>query len=59
VPTDASNLFAKNLLTFLQSVLEKGENGPELKIDWEDEIMKGICITRDGAVVHPALQGGN
>jgi hypothetical protein len=25
-------------------------------LDWEDEIIAGIGLTRDGAVVHPALQ---
>ncbi len=24
--------------------------------DFEDEILKGACLTRDGQVVHPALQ---
>jgi NAD(P) transhydrogenase subunit alpha len=28
-----------------------------LKIDWNDEIIKGTCLTRDGQVVHPALKG--
>jgi NAD(P) transhydrogenase subunit alpha len=29
-----------------------------LAIDWNDEIVKGAGLTRDGAIVHPALQGG-
>ena len=29
-----------------------------LAIDWEDEIVKGAGLTRDGAVVHPLLTGG-
>jgi hypothetical protein len=24
-------------------------------LDWEDEIVAGIGLTRDGAIVHPAL----
>jgi len=29
--------------------------GKKIDIDWEDEIIKGTCLTRDGKVVHPAL----
>lgn len=55
---DASALYARNVLNLLQLIVDK-ESG-DLKIDWDDEIIKGICITRDGAVVHPSLtqQGG-
>jgi NAD(P) transhydrogenase subunit alpha len=28
-----------------------------LAIDWEDEIVKGMLLTRDGEVVHPAFTG--
>jgi NAD(P) transhydrogenase subunit alpha len=27
----------------------------EIKIDWEDEIIKGTLIARDGTIVHPAF----
>ncbi|HAH09884.1 MAG TPA: NAD(P)(+) transhydrogenase (Re/Si-specific) subunit alpha, partial [Alphaproteobacteria bacterium] len=52
--TDATSLYARNLLNFLTPLIEKG--GKSLKIDWEDEIIKGTCLTKDGAVIHPALQ---
>lgn len=52
--TDASSLYAKNLLNFLTPLIEKG--GQSLKIDENDEIIKGTCLTRGGAVVHPAVQ---
>ena len=29
-----------------------------LDIDWEDEVIRGALLTKDGAVVNPALQGG-
>lgn len=51
--TDASKLFAKNLLNFISTFVD-GENG--LNIDYEDEIITGILLTRDGAVVHPNFQ---
>jgi NAD(P) transhydrogenase subunit alpha len=53
--TDASSLYARNLLSFLTPLIEKG--GTALKIDWDDEIVKGTCLTRDGQVVHPAVNG--
>ncbi|RMF10070.1 MAG: Re/Si-specific NAD(P)(+) transhydrogenase subunit alpha [Alphaproteobacteria bacterium] len=57
VATDASALYAKNLLNFLTPLVDK-ESG-KLTIDWEDEIIKGTALTRDGQVVHPALGQGS
>ena len=54
VAEDASLLYARNLLAFLAPLVD-GETG-ELKIDWEDEIVQGACLTRDGAVIHPLLK---
>jgi proton-translocating NAD(P)+ transhydrogenase subunit alpha len=55
---DASALYARNLLAFVTLMVDKATKG--LKIDWEDEIIKGTLLTREGKVVHPALaQGGN
>lgn len=54
--TDTSALFAKNVLNFLTPMID-AENGA-LAIDFEDEIVKGTLVTRDGAIVHPALTGG-
>ncbi len=48
---DASALYAKNLLNLLKLVIDKETKG--LSIDYEDEIIKGINMTRDGAVIHP------
>ena len=50
---DASALYARNLFNLLQLLVD-GET-KALAIDWEDEIVKGTCITRDGKIVHPAL----
>ncbi|MEM7570623.1 MAG: Re/Si-specific NAD(P)(+) transhydrogenase subunit alpha [Pseudomonadota bacterium] len=50
---DASALFAKNLLNFLTPFIDK-ESG-SLNINWEDELVTGILVTKDGAVVHPRL----
>ncbi len=50
----ASALYAKNLLTFLDTMIDKKEK--KLAINWDDEIVKGTVLTRDGAVVHPNFQ---
>ncbi len=52
--TDASALYAKNLLSFI-SPLINAENGT-LQIDWDDEIVAATTLTRDGQVVHSAFQ---
>ena len=55
---DASALYSKNLLNFITPFID-GET-KALKIDWEDEVITGTCLTRDGQVVHPAFsEGGN
>jgi len=47
----ASALYAKNLLTFLETMIDK--NTKALAINWDDEIVKGTALTRDGTVIHP------
>lgn len=51
---DASALYARNLFNFVSPLIDKATKG--LKIDWNDDIIKGTCLTRDGEVVHPALK---
>jgi len=48
VPYHASQMYSKNITTFLLHLVKDGE----LVIDLDDEITKGTLITRDGAVVH-------
>ena len=52
VPYHASQMYAKNISTFLLHLIKKGE----LKIDLEDEITKETMLTRDGEVVHPRIR---
>ena len=47
----ASALYAKNLLTFLETLIDKKEK--KLAVNWDDELVKGTVLTRDGAIVHP------
>lgn len=51
--SDASALYAKNLLNFLTPLID--QESKSIHIDWEDEIIQGSCLTRDGQVVHPSL----
>ncbi|HWE44742.1 MAG TPA: Re/Si-specific NAD(P)(+) transhydrogenase subunit alpha [Caulobacteraceae bacterium] len=51
VAADASQLYARNLVSFAGLLVKEGALAP----DFEDEILKGACVTRDGKVVHPAL----
>jgi NAD(P) transhydrogenase subunit alpha len=52
---DASSLYARNLFNFLSPMIDKATK--DLKIDWNDDIIKGTCLTRDGEVIHPAVKG--
>jgi len=54
--SDASALYSKNLFNFLQPMINK--ETAALEMDWEDEIIKGTGLTRDGKVVHPLLTEG-
>ncbi len=53
--SDASALYARNLVNFLTPLINS-ENGA-IDIDWDDEIITGTALTRDGAVIHPAARG--
>ena len=48
LPYDASQLFAKNVQALLMLIAKGGE----LKLDLEDEVIKGTLLTHDGRVMH-------
>jgi NAD(P) transhydrogenase subunit alpha len=50
---NASPLFAKNLANFLDLMVAKDGT---LKVDFDDEIIKGTLIAKDGALVHPIFK---
>ena len=50
----ASSLYAKNVLAFLDIMVDKKEK--KLAVPWDDEIVKATALTKDGAVVHPSFQ---
>src|SRR5579871_5386700 len=45
---DTSSLYARNLFNFIGLIVDKSG---ALKLDWNDEILKGAVLTRDGAMV--------
>ena len=54
VPVNASSLYAKNLLAYLELMIDKKDK--TLKVNWDDEIVKGTLVAKDGKIVHPSLQ---
>ena len=48
LPRHASEMYARNLLNFIQPAIQEGE----LVIDWEDEVFAGAVLTRDGQIMH-------
>ena len=55
LPADASQLLAKNLVNLTPLLM--GEDNA-LGVHWDDDIIKGMALTRAGDVVHPSLGGG-
>lgn len=49
IATDASLLFSRNMVHFITNLLKEGT------VQWDDDIVKGTLLTKDGAVVHPLL----
>ena len=49
IAVNASSLYARNLLAFLETMIDKKEK--TLAINWDDEIIKGAAVTRDGQSV--------
>jgi H+-translocating NAD(P) transhydrogenase subunit alpha len=51
--TDSSALFSRNLLNFITPMVDKETRA--LKIDLNDEVVKGTLVTQNGQIVHPSL----
>jgi NAD(P) transhydrogenase subunit alpha len=52
IPYHASQMYARNVTTFLGSMLKDGE----INIDMEDEVIAETLVTRDGDVVNPRVR---
>jgi NAD(P) transhydrogenase subunit alpha len=51
VPGHASQLYSRNLTSFMALINDKGN----LKIDMNDDILKGACVAYQGGSVHPKV----
>ncbi len=53
MPVDASYMTSNNFMSFLRLILDEKGNQ---HIDWNDEIIKGSCLTHDGALVNEKMK---
>ncbi len=53
MPYDASKLYGKNVVNFLQLIIDKEG---KLNLNWEDDLVKGSCITHNGEVIHERVK---
>ena len=49
MPSDASKLYGKNIINFLQLIIDKDG---KLNLDFDDDLVKGTCITHNGKIVN-------
>src|SRR6201984_2644635 len=54
VAASASGLYARNLLSFIETMVDKANK--KLAVNWDDELVKATALTKDGAVIHPNFQ---
>ncbi|MBN9247673.1 MAG: Re/Si-specific NAD(P)(+) transhydrogenase subunit alpha [Hyphomicrobium sp.] len=51
IAVNASSLYARNLLAFIETMIDKKEKA--LAVNWDDELIKGTLVAKDGQLVHP------
>ncbi|WP_315835419.1 Re/Si-specific NAD(P)(+) transhydrogenase subunit alpha [Bradyrhizobium prioriisuperbiae] len=54
VPASASGLYARNLFSFIETLVDKSTKA--LAVNWDDDLVKATALTKDGAVIHPNFQ---
>ncbi|WP_315786235.1 MULTISPECIES: Re/Si-specific NAD(P)(+) transhydrogenase subunit alpha [unclassified Bradyrhizobium] len=54
VAASASGLYARNLFSFIETMIDKKEKA--LAVNWDDELVKATALTKDGAIIHPNFQ---
>ena len=52
MPDHASQLYARNVSALLELMVKDGD----LELNFEDEVIAGACITREGEIVHEAAK---
>jgi NAD(P) transhydrogenase subunit alpha len=53
IPVNASSLYARNLLAFVEPMIDN--TSKELAVNWEDDLVRGTLIARDGAIVNAMI----
>ena len=53
MPSDASKMYGKNILNFLQLIITKEG---AINLNWDDDLVKGSCITFNNEIVHERLK---
>jgi len=53
MPSDASKLYGKNILNFLQLIISKEGS---VNLNWADDLVKGSCITHNGELAHEKIK---
>lgn len=53
MPSDASKMYGKNILNFLNLIITKEG---QLNLNWEDDLVKGSCIAHNGEVIHERIK---
>jgi len=54
VAQSASSLYARNLFSFIETLVDKTTKA--LAVNWDDDLVKATALTKDGAVIHPNFQ---
>ena len=53
MPSDASKLYGKNVLNFLQLIITKEGS---INLNWEDDLVKGSCVTHNGEITNERIK---
>lgn len=53
--SDATPLFARNLYNFISTLMVNKEK--QFAVNWDDELIKGTLVAKDGQLVHPMVKG--
>ena len=53
MPSDASKMYGKNVINFLKLMITKEG---ALHLNWEDDIVKGTCVTHNKEIVHEKVK---
>jgi NAD(P) transhydrogenase subunit alpha len=54
MPYDASKLYGKNIINFLQLIIDKDGN---LNLNFDDDLVKGTCIVHEGKIINEKVAG--